>query len=150
MAETAGLGGFRGVQGSVSKDYIVESIGGGCAFLDYNGDGKLDILLVRGSTVERLRSGGDPVVALYENRGNQTFVDVSARAGLTARGWGMGVAVADYDNDGRPDFLVTGFGRTFLFHNQGTGTFQERGEAGYLVVLQDSESDREVHGRATR
>jgi hypothetical protein len=125
ITQEAGLGAFRGTQGSAAKNYIVESIGGGCALLDYNRDGRLDILLVRGSTLERLRQGGDPVVALYENRGDLRFVDVSAKAGLTARGWGMGVVVADYDNDGWPDFLVTGFGRNFLFHNEGSGTFRE-------------------------
>jgi hypothetical protein len=119
------------VQGTAAKNYIVESIGGGCAFIDYNRDGRLDILLVRGSTLERLRQGGDPVIALYENRGKQVFVDVSMKAGLTALGWGMGVTVTDYDNDGWPDILVTGFGRNFLFHNQGNGRFQERaGSAG--------------------
>ena len=125
IARQAGLAGFRGTQGSSSKNYIVESIGGGCAFLDYNGDGRLDILLVRGTTLERFSRGGDVVVALYENRGDHKFLDVTAKAGLTARGWGMGVVVADYDNDGRPDFLVTGFGRNFLFHNEETGSFRE-------------------------
>ena len=129
VTQSAGLAGFHGKQGSLTKDYIVESIGGGCAFIDYNGDGRLDILLVRGSTLERLARGGDPVVALYENRGDKKFIDVSAKAGLTARGWGMGVTVADYDNDGSPDFLITGFGRNFLFHNEGGGYFREQAVA---------------------
>ncbi len=80
---------------------------------------------MRGSTLERLKQGGDLVIALYQNRGNGTFVDVTAKVGLTARGWGMGAAVADYDNDGWPDFLVTGLGRNFLFHNDGHGGFRE-------------------------
>ena len=113
------------MQGSPRKDFIVESIGGGCAFLDYNRDGRLDILLVRGSTLQRLAQGGDLVVALYENLGAGRFADVTAKAGLTARGWGMGVAAADYDNDGWPDFLVTGLGRNFLFHNNGGRGFSE-------------------------
>ena len=62
----------------------------------------------------------------YENRGDSKFIDVSAKAGLTAHGWGMGVTVADYDNDGSPDFLVTGFGRNFLFHNEGQDPFANR------------------------
>lgn len=111
----------------------MESIGGGCAFLDYNRDGRLDILLVRGSTLEHLKQGGDLVIALYENRGDGTFLDVTAKAGLTARGWGMGVVVADYDNDGWPDFLVTGLGRNFLFHHNGHGGFSEvAGSAGIV------------------
>jgi hypothetical protein len=125
IARQAGLAGFRGTQGSPAKNYLVESIGGGCAFLDYNADGRLDVLLVRGTTIERFSRGGDLVVALYENRGENKFVDVTAKAGLTARGWGMGVVVADYDNDERPDFLVTGFGRNFLFHNEAAGYFRE-------------------------
>lgn len=125
VTQSAGLGAFRNIQGSPAKDFIVESIGGGCAFLDYNRDGKLDILLVRGSTLARLRDGGDPVVALFENQGG-VFRDVSAKAGLlAARGWGMGVTVADFDNDGWPDFLITGLTRNFLFRNQRDGTFRE-------------------------
>src|SRR4051794_29232482 len=91
ITQQAGLGVFRGTQGSAAKNYIVESIGGGCAFLDYNHDGRMDILLVRGTTLERLGQGGDPVIALYENRGDLRFADVTSKAGLTARGWGMGV-----------------------------------------------------------
>ncbi len=125
ITESAGLGGFVGTQGSSAKNYIVESIGGGCAFIDYNGDGRLDILLARGTTLERYRKGGDPVVALFENVGGNRFRDVSEQVGLTARGWGMGVVVADYDGDGWPDFVVTGFGRSFLFHNEGGKQFRE-------------------------
>ena len=112
----------------------MESIGGGCAFIDFNRDGKLDILLVRGSTLDQLARGGDPVVSLYENQGDGTFREVTERAGLaSARGWGMGVVVADYDNDGWPDFLVTGLGRNFLFHNEGNGKFTERARAAGLI-----------------
>ena len=112
----------------------MESIGGGCAFIDFNRDGKLDILLVRGTTLDQLAKGGDPVVALYQNQGDGTFRDVTEQSGLaSSRGWGMGVVVADYDNDGWPDFLVTGLGRNFLFHNEGNGTFTERArEAGVI------------------
>ncbi len=116
------------MQGSPRKDFIVESIGGGCAFLDYNRDGRLDILLVRGSTLQRMGQGGDLVVALYENLGGGRFADVTVKAGLAVRGWGMGVVAADYDNDGWPDFLVTGLGRNFLFHNNGGRGFSEIGK----------------------
>ena len=74
ITQSAGLAGFRGTQGSEAKNYIVESIGGGCGFIDYNGDGRLDVLLVRGTTLDRQSRGGDPVIALYENRGDRKFV----------------------------------------------------------------------------
>lgn len=129
VTKVAGLAAFRNPQGSPAKDYIVESIGGGCAWIDYDRDGRLDALLVRGSTLTRLKQGGDPVIALYRNRGGGAFEDVTVKAGLVARGWGMGVAVADYDNDGWPDFVVTGLTRSYLFHNEGNGAFTERAVA---------------------
>jgi enediyne biosynthesis protein E4 len=126
ITEQAGLGEFRNVQGGLAKPHILEVMGGGAAFLDYDGDGNLDILLVRGSTIERIGQGGDPVCALYRGDGKGKFRDVTREAGLdTARGWGMGVAVADYDNDGHADIFVTGYGRNFLFRNRGDGTFAE-------------------------
>ncbi|MEJ7605270.1 MAG: VCBS repeat-containing protein [Bryobacteraceae bacterium] len=126
VAQIAGLGQFVNRQGTLRKDYILESIGGGCAFVDYDLDGWLDILLVRGTDIKKYAAGGDPVVALYRNNRNGTFTDVSQAAGLlAAQGWGIGVSVADYDRDGHPDFLVTGYGRNFLFRNDGKGAFRE-------------------------
>ena len=134
VAEQAGLGGFRNVQGDAdAKPHILEVMGGGAAFLDYNNDGNLDILLVRGSTIEHYRqNGGDPVCALYRGDGKGHFTEVTKEAGLEAsRGWGMGVAIADYDNDGWQDIYVTGYGRNFLFRNQQNGKFEEvAGKAG--------------------
>ena len=125
----AGLAGFRNVQGGDpdTKPHIIEVMGGGAAFLDYNNDGNLDILLVRGSGIDNFRrNGGDPVCALYRGDGKGHFEDVTRAAGLAdAKGWGMGVAIADYDNDGWQDIYVTGYGRNFLFHNRGNGTFEE-------------------------
>lgn len=121
----AGLGGFTNLQGARTKDFVIESVGGGCAFVDFDRDGWLDIVLVRGSTLEKMRSGsGDPVAALYRNDGKGHFTDVTRQAGLTALGWGMGVAVADADGNGWPDIFITGFGRNFLFLNDG-GRFRE-------------------------
>jgi len=125
----AGLSEFRNTQGTLRKDYILESMGGGCAFIDYDNDGWQDILLVTGSTIEHYKRGGDPVCRLYHNRRDGTFEDVTAKSGLLTKGWGMGVAVGDYNNDGWDDLYITGYGRSFLFRNDGNGTFTEVAEA---------------------
>ena len=131
VTEQAGLAGFIGLQGSVEKDHIIEVMGGGAAFLDYDADGYLDILFVRGSTVERFLRGGHLVCALYRGDGQGRFEDVTEQAGLTRRGWGQGVAAADYDNDGRVDIFLTGYGGNTLYRNRGEGKFEEVGaEAG--------------------
>jgi hypothetical protein len=126
VTEASGLAAFRNVQGDAhSKPHIIEVMGGGAAFLDYDHDGNLDIILVRGSTIERFRQGGDPVCALYRGDGQGRFEDVTARAGMIAHGWGMGVAVADYDGDGWEDVYITGYGPNFLFRNLGNAKFDE-------------------------
>ncbi len=86
--------------------YVLDSISGGAGLFDCDDDGKLDIVLVNGSTVDRLRAGGDPMVTLYHQEPDGTFKDITAAAGLTRKGWGMRVAVADYDNDGNLDLFV--------------------------------------------
>ncbi len=111
--------------GDSTKDFIVDSNGTGAAWFDYDNDGALDLLLVNGSTREHLKQGGDPMVALYRNDGHGHFDDVTARSGLTRRGWGNGVCVADYDNDGFSDVYISGIGGGALFHNNGDGTFAE-------------------------
>lgn len=129
VTKEAGLSGFRNVQGGdpAAKPHILEVMGGGAAFLDYNNDGNLDILLVRGSTIDNFRKeGGDPVCALYRGDGKGHFEDVTRQAGLNAyRGWGMGVTVADFDNDGWQDIYITGYGRNFLFRNRHDGMFED-------------------------
>ena len=133
VTAAAGLSGFFNRQGTARKDYILESIGGGCAFFDYDRDGWLDIVLVRGASLETYRRGGEPVCSLYHNNRNGTFTDVTEKAGLRSAGWGMGVAIADYDGDGYDDILITGYGRNFLFRNNRDGTFRDRAEeAGVL------------------
>jgi enediyne biosynthesis protein E4 len=127
VTREAGLAAFRNTQGSERKDYILESIGGGCAFIDYDDDGWQDLLLVRGSTMERYGKGGDPICALFHNNRDGTFTDVTERSGLLKSGWAMGVAVADFNNDGWDDIYITGYGRSFLFRNNGNGTFTEIG-----------------------
>ena len=98
---------------------------GGIGLLDCDNDGKLDIVTVNGSTVDRYRHGGDPLITLYHQDSDLKFTDITKSAGLTRKGWGMGVAVADYDNDGLQDIYVTGFGGNALYHNLGNCKFED-------------------------
>lgn len=113
------------------KKYIVESMSGGAGFIDCDGDGKLDIVTVNGSTVERFLAGGDLLVTLYHQDASSAsapvlkFTDITKSAGLNVKGWGMGVAVADFDNDGLPDLFVTGFDRNVLYRNLGGCKFED-------------------------
>jgi len=108
-----------------NKESIIESMSGGVGFIDCDNDGKLDILTVNGSSVDRYRQGGDLMVTLYHQDADLKFRDITLAAGLTRKGWGMGVAVADYDNDGLPDIYVTGFGGNVLYHNLGNCKFED-------------------------
>ena len=124
VAEQAGLT-LVNVHGDAAKDYIVDSLGNGAAWVDYDNDGDVDALIVNGSTRERIAEGGDPMAALYRNDGRGRFTDVTSGSGLDRRGWGMGVCVADYDNDGFQDVYVTAFGPNVLLRNAGDGTFAD-------------------------
>jgi len=111
---------------SPDKRYILESMSGGIGLIDCENDGKLDIIAVNGSTVERYRNnGGDLLVTLYHQDSNLKFRDITAQAGLNRKGWGMGIAVADYDNDGLPDIYVTGYNGNALYHNLGNCKFAD-------------------------
>ncbi|HEV3311053.1 MAG TPA: VCBS repeat-containing protein, partial [Chloroflexota bacterium] len=105
--------------------YVIDSTSGGAGFIDCDDSGRLSALLINGSTVERYRAGGDPLVTLYHQEADGTFKDITKEAGLTRRGWGMGVAVADYDNDGKLDLFVTGFGGSALYHGLGNCKFED-------------------------
>lgn len=105
--------------------YVIDSVSGGVGLFDCDNDGRLDAVVVNGSTVERYRAGGDPMVTLYHQEPDGTFKDITKQAGLTRRGWGMGVAVADYDNDGKLDLFVTGFGGSALYHGLGGCKFED-------------------------
>lgn len=119
---------------SPEKRYIIESMSGGIGLFDCDNDGRLDIVMVNGSSVERYRAGGDPLVTLWRQTGDLEFADATRAAGLTARGWGMGVAVADFDNDGWLDLYVTGYGGNALYRNRGGCTFEDvTGRAGLRV-----------------
>jgi enediyne biosynthesis protein E4 len=136
---------------SPEKRYIIESMSGGAGVLDYDDDGRLDIVLVNGSNVERYRKGGDRLVTLYRQVGDLRFEDVTEQAGLTRRGWGMGVAAADFDNDGHIDLYVTGYGGNVLYRNRGDGTFEdvtERagvGAGGFSAGAAWGDYDRDGH-----
>lgn len=107
------------------KKYILESMSGGAGFIDCDNDGKLDIVTVNGSTVEQFLKGGDPMVTLYHQDAGLKFTDITESAGLARKGWGMGVAVADFDNDGRQDLYVTGFDGNVLYRNLGNCKFED-------------------------
>jgi enediyne biosynthesis protein E4 len=113
---------FRHNSGAFGAKYLPETLGAGCAFLDYDGDGWLDILLVNGMDWPGRRTRRS-TLSLYRNNRNGTFTDVTQRAGLAVEMYGMGVAVADYNNDGYPDVLITAVGQNRLFQNTGKGHF---------------------------
>jgi enediyne biosynthesis protein E4 len=115
---------------SPDKKYIAESMSGGVGLIDCDNNGKLDVIVVNGSTVQRYRQGGDLMITLYHQDADSTthdvkFTDITKSAGLTRKGWGMGVAVADYDNDGLQDIYVTGYVGNALYHNLGNCKFED-------------------------
>jgi hypothetical protein len=110
--------------GAFGKKYLPETMGAGCAFLDYDRDGYPDLLLVNGKDFPGHKTRRS-TLKLYHNNGNGTFTDVTAKAGLDLEIYGMGVAVGDYDNDGWDDLYITGLGEARLFHNERNGTFKD-------------------------
>ncbi len=129
ITDKTALANFKHRAGTLIKDYIFEIASGGVAILDYDGDGLPDIYLLNGSTLQALQGKEKPPrAALYRNLGNWKFEDVTDKAGVANERWGMGVAVGDYDNDGRPDIFVGNFGVSRLYHNNGDGTFTDVAE----------------------
>jgi len=127
IAEKAGLTMTNVFGGVDTKKYIIETTGTGIAVFDFDNDGWPDIFVVNGTTLEGFPQGKAPSNHLYRNNHDRTFSDVTDRAGLNANGWGQGVCVGDYDNDGWEDLFVTYYGKNRLYHNQG-GVFTEVGE----------------------
>jgi enediyne biosynthesis protein E4 len=111
--------------GGPEKHYIMESMCGGIAVFDYDNDGWMDIFLVNGSTLEDLKAGKCHTSKLYHNNHDGTFSDVTAKSGIDHCGWGFGVAVGDYDNDGHDDLYITYLDGGVLYHNNGDGTFTD-------------------------
>jgi hypothetical protein len=123
VAKAAGLTAPIVYGGVETKDYIIEVVGCGVAFLDYDNDGWLDLLVLNGTRLEGAPPG--TTNRLYKNNRDGTFTDVTARAGLTRTGWASAVTVGDYDNDGFDDLFITYYGRNVLYHNNGDGTFTD-------------------------
>ena len=124
---------FRYVSSHTSKKYLIETMGSGVALFDYDNDGRLDIFLVNGAPIADptlkgtipQKDGPGTWNRLFHQKADGTFEDVTEKAGLQGIGYGMGVAVGDYDNDGYEDLFVTSYGRNTLYHNNGDGTFSD-------------------------
>lgn len=128
VAAKAGIT-VRNVNGSpTNKRYIVESTGSGVAILDYDRDGWQDIFLVNGRELNAAAGANAPTNHLFHNNHDGTFTDVTVKTGLVSSGWGQGVCVGDYDNDGYDDLFVTAYGKNRLFHNDGGVHFTEVAE----------------------
>jgi enediyne biosynthesis protein E4 len=125
VARAAGIT-FHHDNAASPEKYLIETMGSGCGWIDYDQNGLLDLYLVNGAAT-RVYSPSRPLRStLYRNNGDGTFTDVTGKAGVGAEDlFGMGVAVGDYDNDGFPDLFVLGYGRCILYHNNGDGTFTD-------------------------
>src|SRR4029453_17525791 len=113
------------VSGGLDKNYVLEVNGSGVCWIDYDNDGWMDLYLVNGATMENLQ-GIEPQRTtnhLYRNNKDDTFTDVTLKAGVPGRGWGFGCVAADYNNDGYTDLFVTNFGLNILYKNRGDGSF---------------------------
>src|ERR1700729_3925885 len=127
VAEKAGVTMQEIFGGIDTKKYIIETTGTGVAIFDYDNDGWPDIFLVNGTRLGTTPAGPAPSNHLYRNNHDGTFTDVTVKAGLTTTGWGQGVCIGDYDNDGWEDIYITYYGKNRLYHNQ-SGVFSEVAE----------------------
>ena len=127
-AAKRGLNAANTFGGVDSKKFIIETTGTGVAIFDYDNDGWPDIFVVNGTTLDPLPGKKQPTNHLYHNNHDGSFTDVTAKAGLAHGGWGQGVCVGDYDNDGNEDLFVTYYGKNVLYHNNGNGTFTDVSE----------------------
>jgi enediyne biosynthesis protein E4 len=125
VGRRAGLN-AKTIFGGVKKNkYLLETTGCGVAFYDYDNDGWLDIFLVNGWRLEGFPKGEEPACHLFKNNRDGTFTDVTSKAGLARSGWGQGVCVGDYNNDGNDDLFISYYGQNALYRNNGDGTFTD-------------------------
>jgi hypothetical protein len=143
VAREAGLR-AKTIYGGESKNkYLLETTGCGAAFFDYDNDGWLDIFLVNGTRLDaHYPKGAEPTNRLYKNNRDGTFTDITLKAGLCRTGWGQGVCIGDYDNDGYDDLFVTYWGDCALFHNNGNGTFSDVAEKAGLTTRRSNGKPR--------
>jgi enediyne biosynthesis protein E4 len=135
VAREAGIY-FQHDNAASSEKYLIETMGAGCGWIDYDQDGLLDLYLANSAATKLYVPKQALRGALYHNNGDGTFSDVTAKAGVGAEGlFGMGVAVGDYNNDGFPDLFVLGYGRCILYRNNGDGTFTDVTDAAGVVNL---------------
>ena len=134
VGREAGLNAKTIFGGEHKNKYLLETTGCGVAFYDYDNDGWLDIFLVNGTRLEGFPAGSEPTSHLFRNNRDGTFTDVTAKAGVAHSGWGQGVCVGDYDNDGWDDLFVTYFGKSVLYHNNGNGTFTDVSQKAGVAV----------------
>jgi len=125
VTQAAGIT-FRHDNAASAEKFLIETMGSGCGWIDYDQDGLLDLYLVNSAATSVYKPPHPLRSALYRNNGDGTFTDVTLKAGVGAEGlFGMGIAVGDFDNDGFPDLFVCGYGRCILYHNNGDGTFSD-------------------------
>src|SRR5206468_2399097 len=151
VARESGLNAKTIYGGEHKNKYLLETTGCGVAFYDYDNDGWLDIFLVNGTRLEGFPKGQEPTSHLFKNNRDGTFTDVTLKAGIAHSGWGQGVCIGDYDNDGFEDLFVSYFGKNVLYHNNGDGTFtdvsepsgilQANGTFGLGVLTADFDND---------
>ena len=133
VAQAAGLTAPIVYGGADRKSYIIEVVGSGVAWLDFDNDGWLDLFILSGTRLEGAPAGATN--RLYKNNRDGTFTDVTAKAGLTRTGWASAVTVGDYDNDGFDDLFITYYGQNVLYRNNGDGTFTDvTGEGGLAAA----------------
>jgi len=137
VASNAGLTSNTVLVGHESKDFLLSTTGGGIALFDYDNDGWLDIFIVNSWGLRGFPKGEEPINHLYRNNRDGTFTDVTSKAGLVRSGWGQGVCVGDYNNDGFLDVFVTYYGKNVLYRNNGDGTFTDVTGESMLLQLED-------------